>query len=348
MANLNDIKIANNLISRITNIVKKLDDVASVSPEIIYDKINKLKDLQLKINNLTKITHHGKFSPALQRKLLKLIEWKNVVDQHLQQEASMKKNKSSVLDNEEVEKYIDYIEKIEHFVNHFPDTFESLKTQTSTQIYNLSYLKKHLSKFQLQESDVLSPDQLLADTEFQVVEPVKTLKMAKASIFEFAKMIKKVNTLKQEIENLLKNIGQLSLEQTLEMLNKKNLLVKSLIQNLATLNKTIYTANFSSNLLIRDQYNQLLVEVSKYLPNHFVSKFVLPSSKVDQLTENSVGGIKEKLKEPIDTFVSPHQKYTPSVFTVAPAKNVETPTLVNKPALSPEEKAKYEKLWEEN
>jgi hypothetical protein len=126
-------------------------------------------------------------------------------------------------------------------------------------------------------------------------------------------------------------------------LNKRNLLLKSLLKNFANLNQTIYNGNFSNNLNIRNRYNELLSEcINKYpIPDTFVNKLQLDTlSPVDQEVNRSMSRIRERaFSEPVDTFVSPWQK---------PVEN--SPVLeekeVSKSPLSKEDKNKYESLWD--
>lgn len=363
MASLQDVQHVKGLLGNIENILKHLAELEFASIDNLKLYLKKVKSLDTLYSNLVKFTHQGKFSPALRLRLKKLITWKKNLDSLLEEEVRMKKNKSSALEESETEKYVDYIEKIEYFIQNFPSQLKEIKVKIDSLFKKSTFLKDNLNKFQLQKSDIVNLDLLRAedsnDEEININEPIRTLGVAKASINEFARVIKKIQNMSGQINSVIAETSEYPIEEVLSALNKKNVLVKNLFQLLTQLNKLFYASNFSSNLLLRQQYNELLIEVSKYLPPVLLSKFVLgppPKSRIEEITDSSVGGLKQQMKQDktvgIDTEVSPWQRVTinpnkPSAPS-SPIPSGRYEEYIKSKKISPEEKSKYESLWKKD
>lgn len=365
MPNLEDVKKFNLLVSQIESVLTSLNKLKDFSIEELYDRLAKIRQAFTKYKSLAKSTYNGEFSPTLRKKFDKLQEWKENADRLVLEENRLKGNKNVAMEMEEVDKYKDYIEKIEYFLEQFPERLSTLHKELSEQIKFSELLTKNLSKLQLEESDLPHPDLLKAeDEEMKVVSPIKTLKLAKATIHEFARMIKKCQTMMQEIKSLSLDQSTHPLETILGAINNKNLLIKNLLLKLSELNKLIYQANFTNNLMIRQKYNEILAQALTYLPKELASKFVVnipqSSSKMQELIDSSIGGMKEKMRmdkeQGIDTFVSPWQKLAPPApsIPIKPiSKEIETQNpsskyeeYIKKNKISPSEKLRYEAEWE--
>src|SRR6185436_19818714 len=328
MASLEDIQSVKGLLGNIENILKHLSGLEYASVDNLNLYLTKIKSLVIDYNNLNKYTYQGKFSPALRLKLKKLIAWKNNVDSLLEKEVRMKKNKDFMLDRENVDKYVDYIEKSEYFMESFPSILKDIKKNIDSLYKGSSYLKNNLDKFKMQESDIATSDLLKAeDEEVTAIEPIKTLSAAKSSINEFARVIKKVKGILSEINLAINECNNYSVEDVLSALNKKNLLVKNLFLILNKTNRILSTTNISGDLSLRQKYNQLLAESIKYLPPGLINKFTLDTStksksRIENITDSSIGVLKDQIeKDKIKTDkISPWGKVdVPSGKTPFPA-----------------------------
>jgi len=361
MANLNDVEKFKQYLINIQNILSSLSERESVSSELLNIQLKKYKELNTLYKGIIKYTHDGDFSTALRVKLKKLSSWRMNLDSLLHQEGKMKKHQTSALDLSEVEKYVDYIEKIEYFAENFKERLSVVKKKVFPLEKSFQFLSKNWKNFQLQETDLVSSDLLKIDdnnavkeTKFQVASPEKTLKMVKASVNEFARMIKRTNLHLFRINELSDDLSSPSLENILSSLNEKNVLVKKLLQQMSELNGLIYNGKFQNEALIRQKYEELLRAVSRHLPPFMVSKLILPEkSKIDQLNDSSVGGMKEQMRQDIsggvNNFVSPwiqQPKINPKpIESPIPTGQYERYIKENKIPLI--DKSRYEKLWDE-
>src|SRR5882724_9813872 len=105
MPTLEDVKIFNHHIANIQNLLHHLNGLEFASVPILNDRLEKIKRLGELYKGLAKSSHNGEFSPAMRKKLDKLKVWKDSYNTLLEQEARMRKNKKSVLDQEEVSLY---------------------------------------------------------------------------------------------------------------------------------------------------------------------------------------------------------------------------------------------------
>jgi hypothetical protein len=364
MADLNSVERFKQLLMSIQSILKSLNGKEHITPDLLQSRVGKFKELNTLYRDIVKYTHDGNFSPALRIKFKKLISWKDNLNKLLEQESKMKKHQNTTFDIAEVEQYVDYIEKIEYFVESCPGRISLLKEMFLPLEKPFQFLakNKNWNKFQLQESDVISADLLKSDDNnavvkekaVQVATPTNTLKMVKASINEFAKMIKRVKTHLFRINELITELSSPPLEEILSGLNQKNLLIKKLLQQLSEINRLIYTSKFENELLIRRRYEELLKAVSRHLPAFLVAKFALPEkNQIEELTDSSIGGLKNQMNQDRSVgkdFVSPWiQQQVPNKPKVpsSPIPTGQYEKHIKENKVSPEEKSKYEKLWNE-
>jgi hypothetical protein len=336
---LESVKMVRSLLTNIQSLMNNLDEL-KVGGESVGDLFDKYKLFDSTFTKLARLSYNGDLPPNLRKELPKIKSWLENIEDALNRETS---NKKTILDLSEVDKYKDYCEKIEYYFNDvFPMKYENVSQKAENILNNFSLLKKNMKHFKLPD-DLVDADLLRSeDSELKLVQP-KSLSGIKNIVSKFASFIKKVKVMISELESLADDLGDIDMKEFFASLNKRNLLLKSLLKNFANLNQTIYNGNFSNNLNIRNRYNELLSEcINKYpIPDTFVNKLQLDTlSPVDQEVNRSMSRIRERaFSEPVDTFVSPWQK---------PVEN--SPVLeekeVSKSPLSKEDKNKYESLWD--
>jgi len=340
MAQIQDVRTVKSLLTRIESIMGQLDDL-SVEGDSVNGLCEKFKLYDSNFTKLARLTYNGDLPPALRKKVPKIKQWLTSLQESLNKENASRTNKKALLDLSEVEKYQDYCEKISHYFDEvFPTRYENISQGAESILEKYKVLKKNMRHFDL-PSDLVNPDLLRAeDAEMNLAQP-KTVAAIIPIVKEFASFIKKVQVLLSSLEAITDELTNVDVKELFVALNRRNILLKSLLINFSNLNQAIYAGNFASHLAIRTKYHDLLAEcIKRYpIPETFSSKLKLEDSPEHEV-DRSIKRTRERaMTEPVDTFVSPWQREMDIPVTV------QAPPKITMPVLSPEDKVKYESLW---
>ncbi len=223
----------------------------------------------------------------------------------------------------------------------------------------------------------LNSDELEEDLDLSkvpTVVPAQMIKTIGALLKIYAKFIKKVEIKYDEIIPLIERLETVNLDELFPKINQRNTLIQSLFKNLVNVNKLLYQGKFHYSLAFRQKYYELIGECLTYLPDTLAAQVrtmlaqFQAKSPMEEAIDHSVGGIKEydpiqdqsmMRASPFSQIPIPAKEIMDYSKPLPPPPKVPQFPLVTEPPssgeklkpeigdkLSPEEKVKYEKLWQ--
>lgn len=370
---MNAASLVKNYTSIINNIVTELDSLTAFETS---DLMSKLNLLQKEFLDLAKLTNDGKGSAELRTEKLKILKkWlQDYSDKErflLQTVPQRLKNKPVAVDSTTLDKFQEYAQTAIDYISALPAEYKAIKARVLPFLAVRKQLFKNLDSFELDEGDLLALAAKEEIVEHVTHSPEKTIKSIRAILRRYDKLILAVDAKEQTIlqllsdfENALQLTGDYTEENILQaiytQLNRRNKLLQALVKNLSNLKKTIETGNFKHQLAVIKEYQVGLQDFNKYLPEEVINKLSLTTltSPIEEELARSPGQIKkyDPLQDPQMEWPEP-QETEPT--QIKPKEDIgqrvdramkhrELAELAQRPGqeLMPEEKQKYEQLWE--
>lgn len=356
---------------------KVIENIVSELETLEKFKIDNLTGLFVSLKNefvrLSKLTNNGKVPAELKKtKLQALKKWlQDYSDKEnflLGTVPKKLKNKPVAVDSTTLDTYQEYAQIAIQYIEELPVKYADLKERILPLLKIGERLTKDAENFEMDEGYLFALAQEFAEDiiETQTHNPAKTINSVKAILRVYGRFIEDVEQLQgsllynaETIENTLQlDPGydpESALEQIYRKLNQRNRLVASLVKNLFSLKKLIENNDFSQKLLIVREYQNGLEEVSRHLPFTIFNRLAISKniSPLEQELARSPGKVKEynPLQDPeMGWPKGKPSKETAKQYTPVYEETQQTPDLPEKTEnqlLTPEEKKKYEKLWEE-
>lgn len=380
---MNAVSSVNHYTNIINKIVSELDSLESFETNNLMSKLNLL---QKDFLDLAKLTNDGKGSAELRTEKLKTLKkWlQDYSDKEkflLQTVPQRLKNKPVAVDSTTLDKFEEYAQTAINYISGLPAEYKAIKARVLPFLVVRKQLFKNLDSFELDESDLLAlaaepPPRWFREPPVEAIthNPEKTIKTIRAVLRRYDRLIIAVDAKEQSIlqlltdfENTLQLKGDYTEEDILQViysqLNNRNKLLQSLVKNISNLRKTIAGGDFKHKLAIIKKYQSDLETFNKYLPEEVISKLSLTTliSPIEEELSKSPGQIKryDPLKDQEMEWpeseeelpeIKPKEDMAERVDRALRHQELadiskETGMRPGKPT-SPEEKQKYEQLWE--
>jgi hypothetical protein len=349
----------------------------SADPELLHKKF---LTLQRKLSELTKLTNAGKAAPELRTKNLKIIKnwllnYSTPADVAIEYLPKKYQNKNVELDSDalrQIAYFKTYIQHVIEYMQNLGPRYLAVKNVVDEIMEKGQMLAVHMDKFVLSDDDMPRDDYFSADDEYEIsgelpiVSPAKMIKTIQTILNKYHHFSVLVSEKYKEIMPLIDELDEVDLGEFLTRTNKRNKLIKQLLQTLVDVNRILYQEPIPNKEHLREQYYKLVEDCAGVVPVHIGNRLLAAIKKrkskgqFQTAIEQSLEGVRkyDPLKDPAMHFQSPH---VPSYEVPEVAKKDEPlderidrklrhqeladiSQREGKP-LSPDDKKKYEELW---